>query len=321
MIPPSDRSDSLIQRSLTLRQLRLVSTLGKTSSLSRCAQWLNTTQPAVSRALAQLESLLQAKLFERTTRRVVPTPAGLSMIEHADRVLNELVLAETSLRDLRRGVSGELRIGALSLFSARRIAQAALRTTERLPDVRVEVQSMELDALHEALLAGRIDVMLAHAELTVDLNRVAVIPVYEEHSRIVVAPDHPLARRRRLSWRELAQPRWVLPAPGAPLRPKIDRMLSIHRAQGTRTGLDLQVSSLQVALALVRESSMLWAIASDSALDYERAGLVRCLPMPGDLLRGPMCAFRLRDERAPAPVRVFLQSLGDMHAGAAPATA
>lgn len=311
MSSPPDRSGSLIQRSLTLRQLRLISALGRTSSLTRCAQWLNISQPAASRALAQVESLLQARLFERTTRRVVATPAGLSMIEHADRILNEIALAEASLRDMRRGVSGELRVGALSMFSAHRLARAALRTTERLPDVRLRVRTMEIDDLYEALLGGHIDVMLAHAEIAVDLNRVEVLALYEEHSCIVAAPDHPLARRRRPSWRELAAARWVLPAPNAPLRLKIDRMLSIHRTPGAPAGLDLQVGSPQVALALVRESSMLWAISGENALDAERAGLVRCLPMPDDLLRGPMCAFWLRVERAPAPVQVFVRSLCD----------
>ncbi|HMN80396.1 MAG TPA: LysR family transcriptional regulator [Burkholderiaceae bacterium] len=303
--------NSLVQRSLTLRHLRLISVLGRTLNLSRCAQSLNTTQPAVSRALAQIESLLQVRLFERTTKRVVATPAGLSMVAHADRVLNELVLAETTLGDLRRGVSGELRIGVLSVFSARRVAQAAIRTARQLPDVRLQVQTLELDELYAALLAGRLDVMLAHAELAVDLNRVEVMVLYEEHSTIVAAPDHRLARRRRIGWPELANERWVLPAPNAPLRPKVDRMLSIHRAPAVQAGVDLQVSSVLVALALVRESAMLWAVASDLAHDYERAGLVRCLPMPGDLLRGPMCAFRLRDDRVPAQVRVFVQSLSD----------
>ena len=76
-----------LQRVLTLKQLRLVSVLGRELNLSRCADILHSTQPAASRALAQLENQLQVILFQRTTKRMVPTVAGLSLIQHAHRVL------------------------------------------------------------------------------------------------------------------------------------------------------------------------------------------------------------------------------------------
>ena len=93
-----------LKRVLTLKQLRLVSVLGRELNLSRCAELLHTTQPAASRALAQLESHLQLSLFQRTTKRIVPTMAGLSLIQHANRVFAEIDLAEENLLGLS-GVS------------------------------------------------------------------------------------------------------------------------------------------------------------------------------------------------------------------------
>ena len=69
-----------LQRVLTLKQLRLISVLGQELNLSRCAEVLHSTQPAISRMLAQTESMLGRTLFERTTKRVVPTSAGLSLM-------------------------------------------------------------------------------------------------------------------------------------------------------------------------------------------------------------------------------------------------
>lgn len=302
---------SSLERKLSLRQLRLVSQLGRTLNLSQCAEALNTTQPAASRTLAQLESTLQVRLFDRTTKRIAPTPAGLSLIQHADRVLTELELAEVSLRDLRGGVRGELRLGVLPAFSAQRVAEAMLRAAQMLPEVRVQVQTREIEELQAALNDGRIDLALAHAEWTVDLNRVEVTPLYEEHSSIVAAPGHRLARRRRTRWAELAAERWILPPHHTPLRPKLDRMLSVHRDGGAPHAADVQVDAAQCALALVQGSGLLWATANQYAEDYERRGLVRRIAMPGELLRGPMCAFRLRTEPANAPTRMFLKCLQD----------
>lgn len=307
---------SFLERNLTLRQLRLLSQLGRTLSLSKSAELLNTTQPALSRTLAQLEATLQVRLFERTTKRISPTAAGLSMVRHADRVLGELMLAEESLRDLRVGVSGELRLGVLPVFSAQRLAAALLQASQMLPHVRPMVQTLEIEDLHGALQDGRIDLMLAHAEWTVDLNRVEVTPLYEEFSSIVAAPRHRLALKRAPTWAEAANERWVLPPHRTPLRPKLDRMLSVHRRPGGPHPADIQADSAPLALHLVRSSGLLWATANHYAEDFERRGLVRRIAMPGELLRGPMCAFRLRSEAMNTPTRVFLQCMQD--AAAAP---
>ena len=103
-----------LQRVLTIKQLRLVSVLGRELNLSRCAELLHSTQPAASRALAQLESHLRVHLFQRTTKRMVPTVAGLSLIQHANRVLAEIDLAEEDLLGLSGGVHAEIRVGVLA---------------------------------------------------------------------------------------------------------------------------------------------------------------------------------------------------------------
>ena len=76
-----------------------------------------------------------------------------------------------------------------------------------LPEVRVLAQTGDIEVLYEALLSGHVDLMLAHAEWSVDLNRVEVTELYEEFSSVVAAPGHVLARRKRVGWAELANQR------------------------------------------------------------------------------------------------------------------
>ena len=78
---------SALRRSISLKHLRLVAVLGRELNLSRTAELLHTTQPALSRSLAQLEGLLETRLFDRTTKRVSLTAAGASLLQHADRIL------------------------------------------------------------------------------------------------------------------------------------------------------------------------------------------------------------------------------------------
>lgn len=304
-------SDDLA-RHLSLRHLRLVAALGRELSLSRAAAILHTTQPAVSRSLIQLESLLDTRLFERTTKRVTMTMAGASLMHHAVRILAELDQAGEELRGLRGGVRGDVRLGVIWAFSPKLIAQAIRHCGETLPDVRFHIITEDVQELSEALDNGQIDLMLSHAELAVDLKRVEVVEFYEEHSAVVVAPRHRLARRRRLKWADLANEGWVLPPRTTPLRPKLERMLAVHRQAHRQVRADAFADDPAQALALVREAGMLWAIADRRAGEFEEAGLVERIKPPAELLRGPMCSFRLRAEPASTPVREFLRRMGGL---------
>jgi LysR family transcriptional regulator, pca operon transcriptional activator len=307
MTPPMESS---LHRHLSLRHLRLVVVLGRELNLSRTAELLHTTQPAVSRSLAQLESLMGARLFDRTTKRISLTAAGTSLMQHAHRVLAELDLAVEEIKDIRGGISGEVRIGLLPAFSADLLAIALARAREIAPDVLFVVQSYTLAGVYEALLSGRVDLMLSHAELNVDLNTVDVRKLYVERSRVLVQAGHALARRKRVSQDELASLTWVLPPPDTPLRPKLNRLLSVHRKESHRVR-DVQADSTQLALSLVRHAGMAWAIASEYANAYEAQGLAKILRTESDLLSGPMCAFVLRNEPVKTPTQVLLNCLMD----------
>lgn len=301
-----------LQRVLTLKQLRLVSVLGRELNLSRCAELLHASQPAASRALAQLEGQLQLSLFQRTTKRMVPTVAGLSLIQHANRILAEIDLAQEDLLGLSAGISAEMRVGVLASFSPAVLAGAMARSRELLPEVLLSTQMQPLEVLYEQLLDGRIDLMLAHAEFRVDLNLVEVTPLYEEYSTILAGTAHRLHKKKKPSWIDLAQEAWILPPINTPLRPKIDRMLSVYRTgQRSGRGPDVQTDSSLLALGLIAQTPMLWAIAHQQAKQFEDAAQVRAIAAPAKLLSGPMCCFRLRQERMKTPQSIFMGCLKD----------
>lgn len=296
-----------LRRKLTLKQLSMLSVLGEELHLSRSADRLHTTQPALSRALAQLESVVQQPLFVRTTKRVVPTPAGLTLVQHANRVLTQMDRAEQDLLGLQQDTHVPLVVGVLSVFSHQLLAQAVMRVRTMLPGALLRIRMLDQNALYEQLLGGGIDCMLAHAEIRMDLNRVHVRPLYDEHNAVLCGPQHRLARRRKVGWVELAQENWVLPTQGTPLRPKLDRVLSVHRRTGHQA-LDIETDSLLLAVHLLHQAPLLWSIASRHAEQLQSVTQLIRLNVPG-LIRGPICCMTLR-ERAPSmAMRLFMGAL------------
>lgn len=297
------------QRTVSVRQLRVVAVLGAERHFGKAAELLHMTQPAVSRALAEMERAIDTRLFERTTQKVVPTSAGQRLIYHAQKVLEQLDQAQADLSGLSGGAR-ELRVGAIPSFSSALLGEVLASMSAMLPDNRYQVRSGTAAQLYASLLAGSIDAMLCHAELTVDLNKVEVVAVYEEATRTLCAPSHRFARRRRLQWSELATERWILPPQQTPLRAKLDRMLAVHRTESMAgRPMDIEVEQAQTALALLKRGDCLWATAGREALGHVRHEVAALVAQPGPILRGPMCCFIPREGRSDLALRTLLQCL------------
>ncbi|MDM0085377.1 LysR substrate-binding domain-containing protein [Variovorax sp. J31P179] len=301
-----------LQRTLSLRHLRLVSTLGKELNLSRTAEALFTTQPALSRSLAELEDLVGARLFNRTTKHVAATAAGLVLIQHANRVLAELENLDQELAGLRHGVRGALTVGVVPAISTSLLAAAVARVRAMLPDVAITVHTFRIGELYEALLGGRVDLMLAPAELTVDLKLVDVEEVYFETTVVLAAADHPLAGAGEVSEAELARYPWVLPPHGLPVRPRVNNMLALHRTADAGHVPDVETDSFLFAVELVKQCGMLCGVPARVAGQLARLGGVVELQSGRVLVSGPMCALRLRAAPDNGASAALVRSLHDI---------
>jgi len=287
---------STFERVLSLKQLRLIVTLAKERHLSRTADLIHITQPAASRMLAQLEELVGARLFDRSTKRVVPTSAGLRLVHHAHRILAQIEEAESDLRGSWSG-SEEYRIGVLPTFATDLLARAIRSLNGMMPNLRLKLTEAMGGDLYADLLSGSIDVMLSHAEIPVDLSKVEVLALYDEFPQTLCGAGHRLAGREKVTWKELAQERWLLPQMENPLRGKLDRVLAVHRKASHANLPDIEISRGQVALSLLQQDDCLWITSRRQARNHVESGRVCMINQKDELVSGPMCCFNLRGEK------------------------
>src|SRR5687768_11647815 len=95
---------------LDSRHLRLIAEVARTESVTRAADRLNVTQSAVSHSLRELEDKLGTRIFIRSGRRMLPTPAGRLIADAADHVLQEISRLEARVEQLARHTAGGLRV-------------------------------------------------------------------------------------------------------------------------------------------------------------------------------------------------------------------
>jgi DNA-binding transcriptional LysR family regulator len=195
---------------MELRHLRHFAAVVELGNLSKAADKVFISQPALTRSIKNLEDLVGAILLERRPRGVVPTPAGETLYQYAKLMLNEAARARAEIRAVQSGAKGHLAIGIAAMFADHIIDRAVARICAGDAEVSMSVTQGFLEDLVEALRDGRLDLIFSNLGVASLPEDVAVEPLYEVRAYAYAAADHPLAGRQHLTKAELIGERWAV---------------------------------------------------------------------------------------------------------------
>ncbi len=221
---PAPSSEVLFSRLMAksrLRHLQLLVAVADEGSLHRAAAVIGLSQPAATQALAELEDLLELPLFERHARGMRLAPAGTALIPVLRQALEALQASAETLAALREGVSGVLRIGAITAVASAVLGERVLRFCERHPAIRVEIVEDSAPHLMQRLLAGTLSGVLCRRPVPVPA-RLQFERLRADEATVLAGPGHPLAGRRGLALPDLAGYAWMRPPRGVWIREVFD---------------------------------------------------------------------------------------------------
>lgn len=142
---------------IALRQVRAVIAACEEGSFTRAAERENATQSGISQHVAAVERTLGVKLFERSARGIVPTPAGLRYYKNCIEAVGRLEHANEEARSLAGLLSGDLRVGLMPTFTRAVLAPTLEDFVPRYPDVRLHVLEGYSGFLTDMVLADELD--------------------------------------------------------------------------------------------------------------------------------------------------------------------
>src|SRR4051812_47275888 len=147
---------------MDLRQLEYFVRVAELGSFTRAAIELDVAQPALSRQVRLLEVELRQTLLLRNGRGAVPTEAGKLLLEHSRGILHQVQRARDDLGRLRGGLSGRVAVGLPS--SVARVGAVPLTRAirEQMPDARLSMIEGMSGSLQEALVSGRMDIVVLY---------------------------------------------------------------------------------------------------------------------------------------------------------------
>jgi LysR family hydrogen peroxide-inducible transcriptional activator len=169
----------------TVAQLRAFLALAEHLHFRDAAAALRMSQPALSGAVAALEETLGTRLVERTTRKVLLTPAGEQVARRAEVVLAELDRLVDEVKAVQGTLVGPLRVGVIPTVAPYLLPIVLPRLAKEFPDLKLSVHEEQTEHLVTELLAGRLDVVLL--ALPVPSTGVTEIVLYDEDF-VLVAP-------------------------------------------------------------------------------------------------------------------------------------
>jgi len=212
---------------LRLRHLPLLLALERQRSVSRVAAEMNLSQPAVTKALREIEDIFMTSLFTRTRNGLEPTATGAAVLSHARMTLADAEALGRQLAVIEAGRRGRLRLGVIP-YTARAVLDAALAYgLNQQPRISVVVREGTTDELVGALRQHELDCAIARSFYLAGEDIVQE-PLYREEP-VLVVPSRARARlsRGELDWKRLAELDWILPPPHTPVRRTINTMFAV----------------------------------------------------------------------------------------------
>ncbi len=194
---------------MDLPQLAAFVAVAEHGGFSHAAEALHLSQPAVSKRIAQLEAELDTRLFDRIGRQVLPTEAGGVLLPRARQLLADAEAARRAVRDVGGNVGGRLALVTSHHIGLHHLPPLLRAFSRRYPEVVLDLRFMDSEQAWQQVLQGQAE--LALTTLGPATPPLVATPVRDDPLRIVVAPEHPLARMRQVDVADLVAHPAVLP--------------------------------------------------------------------------------------------------------------
>jgi DNA-binding transcriptional LysR family regulator len=206
-----------IGRRVKLQDLRVLMVVVQAGSMRKAAVQLNTTQPSVSRSIAELEAAVGVRLLDRDPAGVELTEYGRALLDGGTAMFDDLRQAVKKIEFLADPEAGEVRIGSGHHHAASFVFVVVERLARRHPRMVFHLTSANTTELLESELYARtVDLLVARRWGSISDERLGFEHLFNDPNFVVAGTRHPLARRRRIEPAELINQSWVLPPPESP---------------------------------------------------------------------------------------------------------
>ncbi|MCB4769739.1 LysR family transcriptional regulator [Ancylobacter sp. Lp-2] len=292
---------------LKLRQVEIVIAVAEQGSFLAASHQLGLSQPAVSKAVQEVETILGQPIFDRVPRGVLINPFGRAVVERGRAMLSLVDSLGDDIVLIEQGLAGTLVIGALPTAASSVLPAALGRLRATNPGLNIRIVQGRTVELMPQLESGKLDLIvgrLYEAETSQDVQRETL---YHEPISMIVRAEHPLLQDGRVDVETFARYGLVLPSLEQRLGQEVDSVLAYSNLlPGTPP---LRSTSISFIRELILSSDFITVLPRLMLAGDLTRGAVRIVPVALVTVNRPAGIVSLRHRRRPASVSALLAAL------------
>lgn len=295
-----------------LRHMQALVMLDDLRSMTRAAQAMGMTQPAMTQLVAEMEQLLETTLFLRHSRGVDPTPVAEDLLPVARRILMAMEEGAEAIASRIRRDSGPVRVAATVAGVGMLLDRALPPLVEAHPGVQIQVESVVGQTLAAAFNADDFDLVLCRRRGAVPEGWVFV-ECGEDISVVVAGKRHPLAGRAVVTADDLAGCRWLQNHVASLARHAFDDLRELHGWQNIQ---EVHVISRipELVLSMLRDGRLVALLPRSVAMPKIEDGVLVELPFSISGSLDPV-GFYWKPDSATPSIRLIAQGLSALRDG------
>jgi DNA-binding transcriptional LysR family regulator len=260
---------------LKLRHLVLLQNIVQHQTLSRVAVEMHLSQPAITKALHEIEDIFMTRLFERSSRGLKATAAGQAVLAYALNSLADMESTARTLTAIDAGLAGRMRIGVTPQVPQALLNAALTHLLGQTPRVAVLAREGTTDELVRALSARELDCAIGRSFDGEPTEIIQQAIYHQEPCLLVQTKSRARLSKGTLDWSKLAALDWILPPPNTPMRRTFN---SIFVGAGVQPPLPMveTMSLKSIETVLRHEPNAVTILARDVAAELGSS----CAPLP-----------------------------------------
>lgn len=253
------------------RHLTQLSMIVEAGSFQAAADRIGLSQPALSRNMRTLENRIGAPVFDRSSRRAVPTDLGLRLAQSglAIRVAEEQ--AGRYSERVSAGAAGQLRIGAPPIIAGQFLTSRICRFLRDRPDCKVDVRVGLVHELRTMLERAQIDLVIGPRDLADRVAESEFVPLADDRVGILCRTGHDLLASQTIRSTDLERQHWVAHSRGSMLRQQTEGALIALGLE--RINITVETDSIQSVLEIVGSTDLISTMPRETTRPYLESGL------------------------------------------------
>jgi DNA-binding transcriptional LysR family regulator len=299
-----------IERRVKLRDLRILLAVAQAGGVSKAAERLAISHPAVSKTMGDLERTLGVRLFDRGARGVEPTMYARALLKCGETVFDELRQGLKEVEHLSDPAKGELRIGSTSALMTGFVPAVIDRLTREYPRIVIHAIQATSSELYSVLRERKIDLAITRIGRSPRQQDVAEEALFDETLLIVAGKQNPWARRRKINLLELIDEPWIM----LPIEnPAASLVFDAFSKRGLPMPRRVVVSESGPLRSSLLATGRFLTVAARSALHFTAKRLsLTVLPVRFPIDSQPVALVSLRNRTVSPVAQLFVEFAREM---------